>query len=71
MDEIFKQYGGAILAASVVVALIAIVTFLLKSGGPVADIFNQLIDKFASKVDFGSTTNVGGNTILPFTGLFK
>lgn len=52
MDEIFKQYGGAILAATVVVALIAIVGVLLSGNGPVAGIFDNLIQQFQNKVKF-------------------
>lgn len=46
MEEIFKQYSTPIIIAIVIVALIAIVTFLLQSNGEVANAFSNLLDNF-------------------------
>lgn len=49
MEEIFKQYAAPIIIAIVIVALIVIVTFLLKDDGAVAQGFRGMIDDFMSK----------------------
>jgi hypothetical protein len=49
MEEIFKQYSTPIIIAIVIVALIAIVTFLLASGGPVATAFQTMLNSFIAK----------------------
>lgn len=49
MEEIFKQYAAPIIIAIVIVALIAIVTFLLNGSGPVAAGFQDMIDNFMNK----------------------
>lgn len=49
MEEIFKQYAAPIIIAIVIVALIAIVTLLLTTGGPVATGFQNMISEFMSK----------------------
>lgn len=47
MKEIIEQYGGAILAFVVVIALIGIMAFLLKSeNGTVSNAFKSVIDTF-------------------------
>lgn len=53
MEEIFKQYAAPIIIAIVIVALIAIVGFLLNGEGPVSDGFNGMIDDFMSKSGLG------------------
>ena len=53
MEEIFKQYAAPIIIAIVIVALIAIVTFLLKSDGAVATGFQQMVSGFMSKAGLG------------------
>lgn len=54
MEEIFKQYSTPIIIAIVIVALIAIVTFLLKSDGTVALAFQHMLDNFIAKANLGS-----------------
>lgn len=49
MEEIFKQYAAPIIIAIVIVALIAIVTLLLNTTGPVQDGFKTMIDDFMAK----------------------
>lgn len=54
MEEIFKQYAAPIIIAIVIVALIAIVTILLSTGGPVADGFQSMINDFMLKAKLKS-----------------
>jgi hypothetical protein len=54
MEEIFKQYSTPIIIAIVIVALIAIVSFLLASDGPVSDAFSGMLDSFIGKADLGA-----------------
>lgn len=53
MEEIFKQYAAPIIIAIVIVALIAIVTLLLGTSGPVQDGFKGMIDDFMNKSALG------------------
>jgi hypothetical protein len=49
VEEIFKQYAAPIIIAIVIVALVAIVTLLLTTGGPVATGFQSMITDFMAK----------------------
>lgn len=50
MDEIFKQYGGAILTVVAIVALCALVAiFFGQDGGPVKEALSSLVSSFADK----------------------
>jgi hypothetical protein len=53
VEEIFKQYSTPIIIAVVIVALIAIVTFLLKDNGTVATAFQNLLNNFIAKAGLG------------------
>lgn len=56
MEEIFKQYGGPIIIAIVVVALIAIFTFLLAGPeNPVQEAFRTMLDNFMDKAELEPT----------------
>lgn len=46
MEEIFKQYGGPIITVLVIVCLLAIMTLLLQTNGPVRDLFQNLMNQF-------------------------
>lgn len=55
MEEIFKQYATPIIIAIVVVAIIAIVGWLLNgNNSPVADSFHSMLDSFMAKANLGS-----------------
>lgn len=54
MEEIFKQYAAPIIIAIVIVALIAIVTLLLTTGGPVAAGFQGMVSDFMDKSNLGT-----------------
>jgi hypothetical protein len=53
VEEIFKQYGPMIIIVVAIVALIAIVTFLLKDNGTVAGAFQNLLNNFIAKAGLG------------------
>lgn len=46
MEEIFKQYGGPIITVLVIICLLAIMTLLLQTNGPVRDLFQKLMNQF-------------------------
>lgn len=47
MEEIFKQYGGPIIMVLVIVAILAIMAFLLQNeNGLVYNMFSALIEDF-------------------------
>lgn len=46
MEEIFKQYGGPIITVLVIICLLAIMTLLLQTNGPVRDLFQNLMNQF-------------------------
>ncbi len=50
MKVIFEEYSGIIITAVAIVALIAVVTLLLASNGPVHTTFVNLINTLFSKV---------------------
>lgn len=54
MEEIFKQYSTPIIIAIVIVALIAIVTFLLTTDGLVQDAFSDMLSSFMAKANLGA-----------------
>lgn len=49
MDVILKEYSGIIIVAVVIIALIAIIGFLLATNGPVQNAFNDIITGLFSK----------------------
>lgn len=46
MQKIFEEYGGVIVVAVAIVALIAIVTALVGTDGVIRDAFESLVDQF-------------------------
>lgn len=48
MKEIFEQYGGAILTVVAILALVTIVSTLLKADGVVYNALADLVKNFAS-----------------------
>ena len=68
MEEIFKQYGTPIIIVTVIVALIAIFTFLLSNndGGFIFDQFKKLITDFFNEARFtpAHSTIVVGMSLL-------
>lgn len=69
MEEIFKQYGASIIIVSVIVALIAIFTFLLANDGGhgvILDQFQKLIADFFNEARFtpAHSTIVAGMSLL-------
>lgn len=52
MEEIFKQYGAPIIIVTVIVALIAIFTFLMKDNGAIVQQFQSLIQQFFNAAKF-------------------
>lgn len=56
MEEIFKQYGGPIITVVVIVALLAILGFILTQGdsGIVQKAFSDLITNFFAKSGLGT-----------------
>ncbi len=49
MKVIFEEYSGIIITGVVVVALIALVSLLLISGGPVHNAFVNMVDNLFQK----------------------
>lgn len=63
MEEIFKQYGGPIITALVVVGIVAIVGILLATtgtGGVIIEAFRKLITEFQGKAT-DAIINMGTN----------
>ena len=60
MEEIFKQYGAPIIIVTVIVALIAIFTFLMKDNGAIVQQFQQLITNFFSAAKFTPSDSAPG-----------
>jgi len=54
MEEIFKQYSTPIIIAIVIVALIAIVTILLSTTGPVQEAFQTMLTNFIAKANLAT-----------------
>ena len=48
MDELFKQYGGPIITVVAIVALIAVVTAVIRGSGKS---FSGMIEKFTNRMD--------------------
>lgn len=53
MQKIFEEYGGVIIVAIAIVALIAVVTLLVggEGGGWIGDAFEGLITNFMNKTN--------------------
>lgn len=74
MEEIFKQYGGPIITALVVVAIVAIVGILLTTtgaGGVILNAFEDLISQFQGQashainaMDNEITTTASGTIMI-------
>lgn len=54
MKEFFEQYGGAVVVATAIVGLVAIITVLVKTDatGVIYSAFKGLLDSFNTKVAF-------------------
>lgn len=51
MKEFFEQYGGVVITATAIIAIVAIITVLAKSdaSGVIYNAFKGLIDSFVTK----------------------
>lgn len=56
MQKIFEEYGGVIVVAVAIVALIAIVTALVGDSGVIKNAFESLVDQFLN----AANTDISG-----------
>ena len=66
MEEIFKQYGGPIITALVVVGIVVIVGILLSTGkvdGVIIEAFESLITQFQGKAN-GAIDTIGKTSTI-------
>lgn len=54
MKAIFEEYGTVIIVAVAIVALIAIVTFLVGESGVIKDAFETVVNGFLNDTKYGS-----------------
>ena len=70
MQKIFEEYGGVIVTVIAVVALIALVTFLMSDTGALSQAFRAIVEKFTNTsndmIDAG--INAAKNTIANTAG---